>query len=306
MGLLLDGRGQTRLASTAFGDRGRTSGRGAPIQPATGGRPTAFRTRPWKMPGSRPDAPDGRRGHRHRGHGKGASTWRTISPATRRVTGAQLLDVGRIRWNSISPAVTRPSRRAARSGSAAPARARPRFIDLTAPAVTRDHPERRPGRRRARSTATGSRWTASRPTNELRVVAECAYSRSGEGLHRFTDPVGRRHLPVLRPGNVRRPPRLRLLRPARPEGDLRVHRDRSRRTGRWSRTWRRRAASQCRRRGRGTRWHFPPSPLMSTYITAVVAGPYHAGARPSTTASRSASTAASRWPSTWTRTRSSR
>src|SRR6202012_2214701 len=25
--------------------------------------------------------------------------------------------------------------------------------------------------------------------NELRVVAECAYSRSGEGLHRFTDPA---------------------------------------------------------------------------------------------------------------------
>ena len=26
-------------------------------------------------------------------------------------------------------------------------------------------------------------------TNELRVVADCAYSRSGEGLHRFTDPA---------------------------------------------------------------------------------------------------------------------
>ncbi len=30
------------------------------------------------------------------------------------------------------------------------------------------------------------------------------------------------------------------------------------------------------RAGQGTaRWHFPPSPLMSTYITAVAAGPYH-------------------------------
>ena len=27
------------------------------------------------------------------------------------------------------------------------------------------------------------------PVNELRVVAECAYSRSGEGLHRFIDPI---------------------------------------------------------------------------------------------------------------------
>jgi aminopeptidase N len=26
-------------------------------------------------------------------------------------------------------------------------------------------------------------------SNELRVVADCAYSRTGEGLHRFTDPV---------------------------------------------------------------------------------------------------------------------
>ncbi len=26
-------------------------------------------------------------------------------------------------------------------------------------------------------------------SNELRIAAECAYSRTGEGLHRFTDPV---------------------------------------------------------------------------------------------------------------------
>ena len=36
----------------------------------------------------------------------------------------------------------------------------------------------------------------------------------------------------------------------------------------------------------------PPTPRMSTYITALVAGPYHAVARPSTTASRSACSAA--------------
>jgi aminopeptidase N len=29
--------------------------------------------------------------------------------------------------------------------------------------------------------------------NELRVEATCAYSRSGEGLHRFVDPVDGRH-----------------------------------------------------------------------------------------------------------------
>ena len=47
------------------------------------------------------------------------------------------------------------------------------------------------GARSARtpSTATGSGSTGLRAENELRVVAECAYSRSGEGLHRFTDPA---------------------------------------------------------------------------------------------------------------------
>ena len=44
----------------------------------------------------------------------------------------------------------------------------------------------RPGRT---STATGSRWTAWPQSNELRVAADCAYSRTGEGLHRFTDPA---------------------------------------------------------------------------------------------------------------------
>ena len=52
-----------------------------------------------------------------------------------------------------------------------------------------------------------------------------------------------------------------------------------------------------RRGDRATaRWHFPPSPLMSTYITAVAAGPTTRSGT-STTASRSASTAASRWRS---------
>ena len=64
--------------------------------------------------------------------------------------------------------------------------------------------------------------------NELVVEAECAYSRSGEGLHRFTDPVGRQRLHVLRPGDVRRAPHLRVLRPAGHEGDLRADRARAR------------------------------------------------------------------------------
>ena len=69
-----------------------------------------------------------------------------------------------------------------------------------------------------------------------------------------------------------------------------------------------------RRAGRGRRrgcWHFPATPRISTYITALVAGPYHVvrdeylhGRRSGR--SRWASTAAPRWPSTSTPTRSSR
>ena len=53
----------------------------------------------------------------------------------------------------------------------------------------RDHPERRPvGPGRVRP-ATGSADRPAAGSNELRVVADCAYSRTGEGLHRFTDPA---------------------------------------------------------------------------------------------------------------------
>ena len=36
---------------------------------------------------------------------------------------------------------------------------------------------------------TGSRCRASRPTTQLVVRADCPYSRTGEGLHRFVDPA---------------------------------------------------------------------------------------------------------------------
>ena len=62
------------------------------------------------------------------------------------------------------------------------------FIDLSAPTVheitlngARVSPET--------STGTGSALDGLAERNELRVAAECAYSRTGEGLHRFTDPA---------------------------------------------------------------------------------------------------------------------
>jgi aminopeptidase N len=108
--------------------------------------------------------------------------------------------------------------------------------------------------------------------NELRVVADMTYSRTGEGLHRFVDPAdGRVYLysqcevpdarriyttfeqPDLKSRftfNVTAPAQWRVVSNA-PTPDPRDHGD-----------------------GTAT-WHFPQTELMSTYITAIVAGEYH-------------------------------
>jgi aminopeptidase N len=110
--------------------------------------------------------------------------------------------------------------------------------------------------------------------NELEVDAECAYSRSGEGLHRFADPAdGNVYLysdletfdahriyacfdqPDMKARfelAVRAPHEWTVVSNMAPdvEGGVYV--------------------------GGGTRsWHFPPTPLMATYITHVSAGPWH-------------------------------
>ena len=113
--------------------------------------------------------------------------------------------------------------------------------------------------------------------NELVVRAQCRYSRNGEGLHRFRDPVdGGVYLysdletsdahrvyacfdqPDLKASfefTVTAPAGWRVISNMAPDV-----------TGEPVRT----------EPGQETaRWHFPPSPLMSTYITAVAAGPYH-------------------------------
>jgi len=111
--------------------------------------------------------------------------------------------------------------------------------------------------------------------NELVVDAECAYSRSGEGLHRFADPAD---------GNVYMYSDLETFDAHRiyacfdqpdmkasyeltvtaPEGWLVVSNMAPDADGGVP------AAA-------GTRlWHFPPTPVMSTYITHVSAGPWFA------------------------------
>jgi len=107
--------------------------------------------------------------------------------------------------------------------------------------------------------------------NVLRVAADCAYSHSGEGLHRFADPAdGRVYLysdletfdahrvyACFDQPDMKATYELTVTAPA----DWLVVSNM--------------APESSEPDGEAVRWHFPPTPVMSTYITAVAAGPYH-------------------------------
>ncbi|HEX3926088.1 MAG TPA: aminopeptidase N [Streptosporangiaceae bacterium] len=112
--------------------------------------------------------------------------------------------------------------------------------------------------------------------NELRVTADCAYSRSGEGMHRFTDPAdGSVYLysdletfdahrvyacfdqPDLKATfelAVTAPPDWLVVSNMAPAEQ---------------------ATAGLAAEGTASRWTFPPTPVLPTYITAVAAGPYY-------------------------------
>ncbi|MFJ6215240.1 aminopeptidase N [Streptomyces sp. NPDC092296] len=109
--------------------------------------------------------------------------------------------------------------------------------------------------------------------NELVVDAECAYSRTGEGLHRFTDPVdGETYLYTqYEPADARRvfadfeQPDLKA--PFAFSVTAPAH---------WEVFSNSAPAAEPVADGEGLRrWRFAPTQPISTYITAVVAGPYH-------------------------------
>ncbi len=107
--------------------------------------------------------------------------------------------------------------------------------------------------------------------NVLRVTADCAYSHSGEGLHRFTDPAdGRVYLysdletfdahrvyACFDQPDMKASYQLAVTAPAGWEVVSNM------------------AAESSVPDGEAVRWHFAPTPVMPTYITAVAAGPYH-------------------------------
>ncbi|KAB2347469.1 aminopeptidase N [Actinomadura rudentiformis] len=105
--------------------------------------------------------------------------------------------------------------------------------------------------------------------NELRVVADATYSRSGEGLHRFVDPVDQsvylytqfETADAHRMYTCFDQPDLKAtfeLSVTSPSGWQVITNE----------------AFDVNGVRTGT-WHFPPTPKMSTYITALIAGPYH-------------------------------
>ena len=144
------------------------------------------------------------------------------------------------------------------------------FINLTAPAVREIILNGEPV---SLDAFDGDRITLEglAADNVLRVVADCAYSRSGEGLHRFTDPAdGRVYLysdletfdahrvyACFDQPDMKATYELAVTAPA----DWLVVSNM--------------APESSVKDGEALRWHFPPTPVMPTYITAVAAGPYH-------------------------------
>ncbi|WP_399090954.1 aminopeptidase N [Streptomyces sp. BBFR2] len=103
--------------------------------------------------------------------------------------------------------------------------------------------------------------------NELTVVADCAYTNTGEGLHRFVDPVDQQAY-LYTQFEV---PDARRVFASFEQPDLKA-------TFAFTVTapegWTVISNSPTPE-PEGTVWKFAPTPRISTYITALIAGPYH-------------------------------
>jgi aminopeptidase N len=146
------------------------------------------------------------------------------------------------------------------------------FIDLIAPAVREITLN---GTRLGLENFDGNRITLDglAESNQLRVAADCAYSRSGEGLHRFTDPAdgsvylysdletfdAHRVYACFDQPDLKASFQLEVTAPAGWQVISNM-------------------APSASEQAPGTEtalWRFPPTPVLPTYVTAVAAGPYH-------------------------------
>ena len=146
------------------------------------------------------------------------------------------------------------------------------FIDLSAPAVREITLN---GAQVGLENFDGNRITLDglAAGNELVVAADCAYSRTGEGLHRFTDPAdggvymysdletfdAHRIYACFDQPDLKATFQLEVT--AEQEWQVISNMAPS-------------ATAQASQPQKAL-WVFPPTPLLPTYITAVAAGPYH-------------------------------
>ncbi|WP_414169207.1 aminopeptidase N [Streptoverticillium reticulum] len=105
--------------------------------------------------------------------------------------------------------------------------------------------------------------------NELKVVADCAYTNTGEGLHRFVDPVDNQAY-LYTQFEV---PDARRVFASFEQPDLKAT---FRFTVKAPEGWTVISNSPTPERPSDNLWRFEPTPRISTYITALIAGPYHA------------------------------
>ena len=146
------------------------------------------------------------------------------------------------------------------------------YIDIAADTVQQRHPQR--------DRDSTSPATTSPPASPLPGLAERNIARRRRRLpllqHRrgpapLRRPRRRRGLPLLAVRNRRRQADVRVLRPARPQGHLRRHRHRARALGGGLQ---RRHRSASTRPATPRRHTFATTPRMSTYLVALIAGPY--------------------------------
>ncbi|MFE9400476.1 aminopeptidase N [Streptomyces sp. NPDC006530] len=104
--------------------------------------------------------------------------------------------------------------------------------------------------------------------NELRVVADCAYTNTGEGLHRFVDPVDQQAY-LYTQFEV---PDARRVFASFEQPDLKAtFRFTVKAPSGWTVI-----SNSPTPEPKDDVWAFEPTPRISTYITALIVGPYHA------------------------------
>jgi aminopeptidase N len=144
------------------------------------------------------------------------------------------------------------------------------FLELTAASVTEIILN---GQTVQLDAFDGNRITLTGLTerNELRVVAQCAYSRTGEGLHSFTDPADQRSYLYtdLETFDAHR------VYACFDQPDLKATFEFTVIAKDGWKVISNLAPDAAEPAGPASeRWHFPPTPVLSTYITAIAAGPY--------------------------------